>query len=119
VITFVAGDDIRRRFQLKNFDGSGAPDLTVTGTTVSAGILRKAKPEEHHEHHQDRTLIPLTAQVSTTPGAVWASGIVAVLFPVALTADLPHGEVLLEIQVMLAGVTKCSAIKPVWIERGL
>jgi hypothetical protein len=41
-----------------------------------------------------------------------------VLFPVALTADLPHGEVLLEIQVMLAGVTKCSVIKPVWIERG-
>ena len=119
MITFVAGDDILRRFQLQNFDGSGAPDLTVAGTTVSAGMMTKKLFGKCIENGGALPLIPLTAQSAATPGANWAAGIVAVLFPKALTATLPHGEVLLEIQVLLAGITKCSAIVPVWIQRGL
>ena len=117
MIIFIAGDDIRRRFQLLNFDGSGAPDLTVTDTTVSAGIF--AKPKHPCDQSARVPLIPMTVQSASTPGAVWVTGIVAVLFPATLTIGLPFGEVLLEIQALLSGTTKCSAIVPVWIQKGL
>ena len=119
MITFIAGDDILRRFQLENFNGSGAPDLTVPGTSVSAGIFTKKLFGKCIENNGSLPLIPLTPQSASTLGAQWALGIVAVSFANALTVNLPHGEVFLEIQALLGGTVKCSAIKPVWILRGL
>jgi hypothetical protein len=71
----------------------GVPE-PVAGAAIRASV-RSAQTTEVY--------VQPTQQSSDTSGANWAAGVVVIEFPSSITAEVPRGEVWLEIQVTRSG----------------